>query len=210
MATVETQIEEQPTEPTGASGDEIKLTSAQLKERLDRAQRSAVSQALEGLGVKSQAELKRMMDDYRKAQEEKLSEVDRLKQRLSEAETEREQARALARTTAVRAAFQTQAAMLGATYPEDALALAGDTGRYFDEAGQIVGVQEAVQALIDTGRLPVKAQKPQAPTLNAGAGGGQRATEAKATALSSEELEIARKLNIAPEAYLARKKDRKE
>ncbi len=181
------------------------LTPAQLKERLERGKDTAIKALLEGLGIKSQAELKRMMDEAKAAKEAQMTEQERLTKRLAELEKERDQAKETARLTAVRSAIQVQAAQVGAVYPEDAISLVGDLNTFFDDAGQITGVEEAIKRLVETGRLPVKATKPIAPRLDAGAGTGQRATESRAAELSQDELEVSRKMGLTPESYLKSK-----
>jgi len=52
-----------------------------------------------------------------------------------------------------------------------------------------------------------QSQAQRAPDLDAGAGSGQRASDQKRLALTDEELAIARKLRINPEAYLKRKQE---
>jgi hypothetical protein len=66
------------------------------------------------------------------------------------------------------------------------------------EGGKVVGVKEAVEQLVENGRLPLVG-KPKAPDLDGGAGSGERAGDSKP--LSEAEKAIARKMNLTPEQY---------
>ncbi len=83
-------------------------------------------------------------------------------------------------------------------------ALADTTAVKLDEQDNPVGVAEAVAAVIAAGRVPTM-QTQRAPDLDGGAGGGKRAAEQKAAALTEAEHEVARKLGIAPDQYAKQK-----
>ena len=105
-----------------------------------------------------------------------------------------------ARETTIRSAFVAAAAQANATNPADAYALAMADGATIEvEDGRVSGVDEAVKALVDAGRLPTK--RAAAPNLDGGAGSGQRPADVKANNLTDEELRIARGLGITPEQY---------
>lgn len=74
--------------------DEKKFTQAELEklinERLERAKKSGASELLEALGVKSADELKKTLEAQRKAEEDKLSEIDKAKKAAEKLQQERE------------------------------------------------------------------------------------------------------------------------
>jgi hypothetical protein len=76
------------------TADEKKFTQADLdkliNERLERAKKSGAGELLESLGVKSADELKKTLEAQRKAEEDKLSEVDKAKKAAEKLQQERE------------------------------------------------------------------------------------------------------------------------
>ena len=144
-------------------------------------------------------DLKSARAELDKIKEERMSEVEKAQKRAAEAEKEREQALQFANDRLIRAAFVAEAAKVGAAHPEDVYNLAdlGDVSVADD--GAVSGVQEAVSSLVEAGRL-VMAGKPKAPSLDGGAGAGDR-PEDKKTSLTEEELRVAQRLNVSPEDY---------
>lgn len=152
--------------------------------------------------------LKEQAAKWAAAQEAEKTEAQRLAEAAATARRERDEALQRAQDRLIRAAFIAEAAKAGAAHPEDVYALADIAKVSLDEQDNPVGVAEAVAEVIAAGRVPlVQSQAPRAPDLDAGAGSGQRASDQKRLALTDEELAIARKLRINPEAYLKRKQE---
>jgi len=157
------------------------------------------------------ARQKRQYGDYDelKAKEAKLaelenaqkSELEKAQAQVAQLQQERDDARKLAQDRLIRSAFVAEAAKAGAAHPEDAFALADQSGVAIDDAtGQVSGVSAAVTALIEGNRL-VLSSRPQAPALDGGAGGGQRA--ASKVKLTPEQERVARNMGLSPEDYAA-------
>ena len=149
-------------------------------------------------------------DDLKAAKEKlaeietaQLSELEKAQARAAELEAERDLAQKQAKNTLIQAAFISAAAVAGAAHPEDAFALADKSGVSIGDDGKVAGVEAAVKALVEAGRLPMSG-KPPAPSLDGGAGSGAGPRD-KALALTAEELEMARKMHITPEQYAAGK-----
>lgn len=168
----------------------------------------------------TQAELDRILADRLSREREKYSDYDSLRERASKwaeheeaqktelqrAQEAREQAEKAAQAAQIaanerlmRAAFLAEAAKAGAAHPEDAYALASKAGLEIAEDGTVPGVAEAVAGLVEAGRL-VMSGRPQAPSTNAGAGGGQRPSD-KELALTPEEEATAKAMGIPLEEY---------
>ena len=132
-------------------------------------------------------------------EEAQLSELEKAQRRAAEAEAARDRALQEANERLIQSAFMAAAAKAGAAYPEDVYYLADLSGVSIEENGTVTGVTEAVGALVEAGRL-VMAGKPKAPSLDSGAGSGERPEE-KTLRLTEEELAMARKLGLKPEDY---------
>ena len=153
------------------------------------------------------ADLKAKSQKWDEVEAAQKTETQRLTEAKAKAERERDEALQRAQARLIRAAFIAEAAKAGAAHPEDVLALADTTNVKLDDSDNVVGVAEAVQAVIAAGRVPTTAAQ-RAPSLDAGAGGGKRADEQKRAALTEQELEQARKLRITPEQYAKNKAGR--
>ncbi len=152
--------------------------------------------------------LKEQAAKWAAAEDAQKTEAQRLAEAAATAKRERDEALQRAQDRLIRAAFIAEAAKAGAAHPEDVYALADIAKVSLDEQDNPVGVAEAVAEVIAAGRVPLaQSQAQRAPDLDAGAGSGQRASDQKRLALTDEELAIARKLRIDPEAYLKRKQE---
>lgn len=132
-----------------------------------------------------------------------MTETDKLRAELEAAKAEAVKAQAAAQEMLIRSAFVAEAAKVGASHPEDVYLLADRSAVSVDDKGKVEGVAEAVKVLVDAGRVPISGHAP-APNLDGGAGNGERGN-GKATKLTVEELETARKMNIPPDRYAAQK-----
>lgn len=180
-------------------------TTTQSAEEL-AAENARLQSALKAANNESAGRRKRLEEleaAEKQRQEAELSEIDKLNKRLADAEQAKTQATQQAQQTLLRAAFVAEAAKADAQFPEDAFRLADLSGVTVDDSGTVTGVAEAVKAIVENGRLPVKRQR--APSLDAGAGGSQSPADAKATALTEAEIATARKMGVTPEQYAAHK-----
>jgi multidrug efflux pump subunit AcrA (membrane-fusion protein) len=171
-----------------------------VPERAEQARRSL----LRDLGVESPEEIKQALADLKALKLEQMGEDERrqaelkdAKERAERAERERDQAKSDAQESLLQAAFLAEAGRRGAKHPEDAFKLAELTNVKID-GGKIEGVTEAVQALIDGGRLPLTG-KQQAPPLDGGAGSGER--PGSKVRLTPEQVDTAQKMGLSPEDY---------
>lgn len=150
-------------------------------------------------------ELKKAAEKLRELEQAQLSEQERIaaeleteKQARQQAEQIAEQARNEARATLLRAAVLAEAGRQRARVPDDAWRLVDQSLLTLSEEGTVSGAEQAVKTLIEAGRLPVM-DKPAAPSLDGGAGSGER--PGQTPTLTDEELEIARKMGLTPEDY---------
>jgi hypothetical protein len=151
-------------------------------------------------------DLKDKASKWQRFLDEQKSEIEKMNDAVRNAQRERDEALQRAQARLIRAAFVAEAAQQGAAHPDDVYALADLSSVALDDQDNVVGVAEAVKAIIEAGRVPM-AQGPRAPSLDGGAGSGQRPAEAAKVALSQDEEDIARKLRISPEDYAKRKQE---
>jgi len=150
-------------------------------------------------------ELKEGANKWQKFLDDQKSELQKLNEQIADAQRERDEALQQAQDRLIRAAFVAEAAKAGVAHPEDVYALADLSNVTLDEGENVIGVAEAVAAVVEAGRVPL-AQGPRAPDLQGGTGSGQRPAEKK-LALTQDEAAIADKLRISHEAYAARKQE---
>lgn len=149
-------------------------------------------------------ELKAKAAKWAEVEEAQKSEAQKAQERVAQLERERDAALAQAKDRLIRAAFVAEAAKVGATHPGDVFALADLAGVQVNEAGEVVGVAEAVAAVVQAGRIPLATNRPQSPKLDGGAGGGNRSAETQMP-LTDDEIKMAQRLGITAEKYAAQK-----
>ena len=193
---------DQTTPETGTDTTPEPASVETLQAELDRARVALKAANAEAAERRRKLTAYEEQDAQRK--EAEMTDLQKAQAKLAEMEQTLQETNQRARHTALSAEFKTQAALAGAAHPEDALALAGDATRYFAEDGNVQGVSEAVQALIEAGRLPTRG-KPAPPNLDAGAGSGQRTGERRAGTATDAEVALARKMGLTVEQYLAAK-----
>jgi len=177
-----------------------------LNEQVSKRGKRFVNQFITGLGFDDPEGLQAALKELKEFKQSQMSEQERVEAQVLEAQqtamkaqAERDEALAQAQETLIRAAFLAEAGRQGAKYPDDAFNLADRSSVTTGDNGEVEGVDTAVKALVESGRLPLVG-KPQAPTLDAGAGGGDRPGD-KPVKLSDDELEIAKKMGMSPEDY---------
>lgn len=174
------------------TAEELAAELARVRDALKAANREA-------------ADRRKKLDELETAEQrrkdEAMTEAERLTKRVQEAEQARDRALQTANERLIRAAFVAEAAQHGATHPADAYALADRSNVTVDESGNVSGVTEAVKALVDNNRLPLRART--APNLDAGSGSG---TGQRTVTLTEAELAVARRMGIKPEDYAAQKR----
>lgn len=146
------------------------------------------------------ADRRKKLEQYEKAEQDRkqaeMTELEKLQAAKEAAEKRAQDAEARATQRLIESAFVAEASRYGAKFPEDAYTLADKSGVTVDDDGKVVGVSEAVKALVSGGRLPMGT--PQAPDLDGGSGGGQPQTR---VTLTAEEEAIAKKMGISPQDY---------
>ena len=151
-------------------------------------------------------DLKDKAEKYAEYEEAQKSELQKAQEAVEKANREREEGLARANERLIRAEFIAAASQLQVKHPADAFALADRSAIAVTEDGKVAGVKEAVEALVENGRLPLMG-KPKAPDLDGGAGSGERAGDSKP--LSAEEKAAAKKMGLTPEQYEAGKRKKK-
>lgn len=131
-----------------------------------------------------------------------MPETERLKQERQAALDQAKSADEKSRKRLIRAAFIAEASKLQVKNPQDAYALATADGVdiEIDDDDNVEGVEEAVKALVDAGRLVVTG-RPPAPSLEGGAGSGNRPM--RTVQLTDEEKALARRANMTEQQYIA-------
>ncbi len=187
---------QQTTQPTAS------FTQADIdrivKDRLDRER--AKFNDYETL-KQAKAELDALKAAQMSEDEKRAARITELEALAAVAQHERDEALKVANERLVRSAFVAEAAKAGAEHPEDAYLLADRRSIEIGEAGEVIGVADAVQALVKAGRLPMRKTQGQAPNLDGGAAG---ATGSTLPVLSEEQERIAKKFNVKPEVYAQR------
>ncbi|HNB50339.1 MAG TPA: hypothetical protein PK530_00270 [Anaerolineales bacterium] len=129
------------------TGEEIKLSSAALKERLERAEKSAKAELLKAMGFESLAAAQKAVEEGKQLQREKMSEQERLQAdltALTDRATKAEQAAQQARLEA-----EALGLMAGKfANPRAALKLVDLTG--VNLADGFTGLAEAINKLAET------------------------------------------------------------
>jgi hypothetical protein len=194
---------QQPSKSEAKSYSEEELQDALnriVPERLQRKEQSI----FKDLGVKDADEAKELFSQLKKLKLEQMSEQERQQALLKDAEeraerlqAERDQAIIESQDRMLKAAFLAEAGRRGAKHPGDAFRLA-DLSSVKVDGEMIEGVEDAVQALIDNGRLPLVG-KQSPPPLDGGAGGGER--PGKKVKLSLDQVAHAEKMGVSPEEY---------
>ena len=183
----------QPEQVKQEPSDEARFTSTQVE---DLIKRRLAQQAKKYADFDALQEKAKRWAEYEEAQK---SELEKAVDRANKAEAKQEAALREANDRLIKAAFIARAGQLRAKHPEDAFMLADLSNVVIDDGGKVQGVEDAVQTLVDEGRLPIEG-RPQAPSLDAGAGSGER-TQEKTPKLTDEQLKMAKNLGVKPEDY---------
>jgi len=156
--------------------------------------------------LKRVEELEALEADRKKAEEARkeaeMTEAEKLKGQLEEERTKAERAEQRAREMLIRAEFAAEAAKQGMSDPSDAYILADKSEVDVNDLGAVEGVTEAIKDLIAT--KPYLIGKRQAPSVDGGAGSTERSKTIEK--LTTEEIQIARKMGLTPEQYAQSKK----
>jgi hypothetical protein len=158
------------------AGDPLVATSETTAATLEQAnaELAAARAALKAANNES-AQRRKKLEEYEAAEnkrkEAELTETQRLQKQLADAQAESARVLTQANERIIQSAFMAEAAKQGATHPGDAYALADRSAVTIDAAGNVTGVDKAVEAVVKAGRLPVKAAT-QPPDINASNQGG--------------------------------------
>jgi hypothetical protein len=164
---------------------------AELRTQLKRINRESASR-------------RKQLEEFEAAEAERkkaeMSEVEKAQAAAAEAQRERDEALQKAQDLLIQSAFVAAASKAGVAHPDDVYRLADLSAVEIDDAGKVDGVEDEVKRLVEAGRLGMSG-RPQAPSLDGGAGRGVRPSEAP-PALTPEELAIAQKMSLKPEEYM--------
>lgn len=152
-----------------------------LPERLERARKTAIHELLTELGVEDTDTLKRAVEEnslFKTQLEQLTAENQQTVQRLTESQQAQQQLR-------IEMAFQQASAAYDFLHPADARTLLDMSAVTLDEHGQVVGMQTAVEHLVET--RPYLLRRPSAPRLEGDYGRDSRMLEEKA--FTAEEVE---------------------
>ncbi len=185
---------QQPVEPQ----DRV-FTQADLDRLVPERGKRFVKSLLDELGFKSKKDLEVAVNKAKELEEAQKTELQRAQDQAASAEQARDEALKQANERLIRAAFMAEAGKVQAQHPQDAYLLANLENVSITDDGQVTGVEDEVEAMVESGRLPV-AGKPKPPNLDGGAGSGERQQD-KPLQLSQEEIEMARKIGVSPEDY---------
>lgn len=190
--------------PVGGDGTTISLTTAQLEQRLERERQKITRQYGDYDDLKAaKTELDRLRQEQMSELEKAQTAAAEAAKKVADAEAAQQLAEQMAQNTLIKAAIMAAAAGANVANVEDAYLLADLSGVSIDDDGKVAGATEAVKALVDVGRLPLR-DGPRAPSLDGGAGGGDRTKEGAAK-LTQEELIVAAKMGLTPEQYAEHK-----
>jgi hypothetical protein len=144
-------------------------------------------------------ELRQKAQKLNEIEESQKSELQKALDAKEASENAAQQAIEQANQRLIQAEFIAAASKLNVAHPEDAYRLANRTGVVIGEDGQVSGVGEAVQALVDAGRL-VLTGKPKAANLDGGSGGGDRPQE-QDKPLTPDQKAAAAKMKLTEKEY---------
>lgn len=144
-------------------------------------------------------DLKNKAGQWAEHEEAQKSELQKALDAKSAAEAAMSKALLEANNRMIKAALVAEAGKHGAQHPDDAYRLVDLSTVNITDDGAITGAEEAVKALIESGRLPI-VRRPSAPTLDAGAGNGEKSGD-EAIQLSQEEMMTAQKMGLTFEQY---------
>jgi hypothetical protein len=129
-------------------------TAEELQASVDRLERAVKDANKEAASKRVRLEELERADQER--QKASLSEVDRLKQQVAEAQSEAEKARSEAATVRVKTAVIVAAGQMGFQDPEDAYALLDLSKLEIEKDGKVAGVDEALKALVKAKAYMIK------------------------------------------------------
>ena len=144
-------------------------------------------------------ELRQKAQKLNEMEEAQKSELQKALDAKEASENAAKQAIEQANQRLIQAEFIAAASKLNVAHPEDAFRLADRAAVVIDKGGKVSGVDEAVQALVEAGRL-VLTGKPKAANLDGGSGGGERPQE-QDKPLTPEQKAAAAKMKLTEKEY---------
>lgn len=171
-------VEEPVVEVEQGGGQDGGDSGEDLKAELDRARKALAA------ANKEAADRRKKLEAFERAEQERqqaqLSETERLKQQLAEAESKAATATAAANERLLRAAVLAEASKLGFVDPSDAWRMLDRDGLGIDEDGEATGASEALKALAKAKPYLVKAATAPAASIDGDRGRGASTPEQKA------------------------------
>lgn len=162
------------------SGQERTFTQADvdrlLGERARRAGQTAVSELLKDLEIEDLDGLRGTVKAHRLAKDAESSDLEKAQAALQKLQERNKTLAAANRAQMIQSAVVVAATTLGFRNPADAHALADLSAVEITDDGKVVGVEDALKALLE-GReyLKAEAAPPPAPNIDAGRGAGDGA-----------------------------------
>ena len=152
------------------------------------------------------ADLKAKADRLVELEQAQLTELEQAQAQAAALELERDAALERANDRLIMAALTAEAAKQGLANPELAFTLADLAEVSITDDSAVVGVPEAVKALVQA--YPYLIGRRTAPALDAGAGSGNRTSGDRQTRLTDEELAMAKNMGLTAEQYASGKMSR--
>ena len=128
--------------------------------------------------TKDYADLKKKAEEYDKWQASQMTEQEKLQKELAAAQSKAGIALAAANERLIKAEVKAQALALGIIDPDAAYALMDKTSVKVDDAGNVAGVKESLEALAKAKAYLIGQKQALGSASNPGAGGGISAVEA--------------------------------
>ncbi|MFQ5433482.1 MAG: hypothetical protein ACE5FD_01260 [Anaerolineae bacterium] len=137
-------------EDAGGQEPQAQVDAGVIEAELKRARREA---------AKYRTELRKLQEAEEKRQRAEMSEVDRLKADLEQAQQQAQQAAEQARTQLIRSAVVAEAAKAGFADPADAVQFVDPTGLAVNDDGLVDGAADAITALAEQKPYLLKQQQ---------------------------------------------------
>ena len=145
----ETEPNQQPTDPTGETPEELKAELEETRKALKSANRESATR---------RKKLEELEGKEKERQDAELSEMEKLQKQIDELNAGKEKAEKEARSIQIKAAVISEASILNFNDPKDAFALV-DRSQFEIDGDNVAGVKEALQELAKNKPYMIKKAK---------------------------------------------------